>query len=274
MPRNGSGWAPTAFRRFVRSYPTSLCTSLVEMDQGFAYLKGLGNREHPNCLACEVVGTALADWLGAETLDWDIYAVKREDEIPILEGRVQEGGSFVTRAEQTGVTWSGDEEDLTKLSNPSAISKLVVLDTWFRNCDRHAPDGLRINRDNVLLVRDTNTKKQYRLLAMDFTHAFSCGHELTRRMSYIEYVKDESVYGLFPEFVRFLDITEMDACAERLNEITSEEIGAIMQLIPDEWHVSRDVKASWSSLLLNRARFLADSIVDLVEPQRKLALGD
>src|SRR5260370_39561213 len=106
MPLNGDGWAPTTFRRFVRSFGSALGTAFVETEQGFGYLKGLGNREGPHALACELVGSCLAEWMGAATLDFCLMQMTPDDEIPFLSGgRVTPGATFVSRAEQTAFPW-------------------------------------------------------------------------------------------------------------------------------------------------------------------------
>jgi len=275
MSLNGSGWGPIAFKRFLKFYPTSLCTSLIETDQGFGYLKGLGNPEGPHCLSCELVGTSLADWLGAPTLDWSLLLIKRTDEIPIKDGhRILAGYSFITRAEPGATPWGGDEKELEKLANPAAITQLVILDTWTRNCDRFAPDGRRRNRDNVLFIRDTTTKKPYRLVAMDFSHAFTCGHELTKKMGDIDYVRDERLYGLFPEFRPFIARSTVTEIASKLGTFKAEDATAILGRIPSEWGLDANVRSAWGRLIVERARFLAANVENILTPQFDLNLGD
>ncbi len=275
MPLNGSGWTPTAFRRFAKYFPTSLCTALVETDLGLGYLKGLGNPEGPHCLACEFVGSSLAEWLGAPTLDWSILIVQPSDEIPIKDGqRIQPGSSFITRAERNAVTWGGDGDELLKLSNSETITELIILDTWFRNCDRYAPDGKRRNFDNVLFVREISRRKPYRLVAMDFSHAFTCGDELTKRLPYIEYVKDERVYGLFPEFRDHLRKDVIQSCAQKLGTFRSAVANDIVSRVPHEWGVSNEVRLAWINLICGRAHFLATNIETILSPQLDLQLGD
>src|SRR5689334_23757756 len=40
----------------------------------------------------------------------------------------------------------------------------------------------------------------YTTLFRSHTHAFTCGRELTRRISHLDRIRDNDVYGLFPGF--------------------------------------------------------------------------
>ena len=271
MPLNGSGWQPQKFVRFVKSFGSALRTCLVETDHGPGYLKGLGNPEGPHALACELVGTELADWLRLPTLDYAILTVQPNDDISIGENeRVNPGPAFITRREEFALPWGGDDGTLANISDVSVISKLVVIDTWLRNCDRHAPDGLRRNLDNVLLIKELGSRRALRLVAMDFTHAFTCGNELTKRISQIDHVNDQRVYGLFPEFRPWIDRRVVRACAKRLEELSADETSRIVRSIPHQWEVPDPVRASLTSFILNRARFLAAHIEEIIWTQMTL----
>lgn len=271
MPLHGSGWRPKAFVSFSRYFGSALSTALVETDQGLGYLKGLGNREGPHALACEFVGSCLADWLGLPTLDFALLEVKPEDEIPTgPSSRVAPGPAFISRSEPFAFAWGGDPYSLANLSNAEVISQLVVVDTWLRNCDRCAPDLGRRNRDNVLLLKEPHSKRALRLIAMDFTHAFTCGNELSRRLGFIEYIQDTKVYGLFPEFNDWLDRTQVRACADNLGRIDPAEVEQIVAQVPREWEISSELRHIWIRHIFERARFLARNIEELIWAQRDL----
>src|SRR5438132_6499286 len=148
-------WQPTTFLRFEEGLDTSMGTARIVTDAGPAYIKALGNRQGPHALACEWVGTQLAAWFGLPTFDFALMPIDASvDEILFLRGgRATSGTAFVTRA-TLGHTWGGTTEELDKLANPKAVSRLVVFDTWTRNCDRHPPDltQRRPNYDNVFLA--------------------------------------------------------------------------------------------------------------------------
>lgn len=103
-------WNPTTFLRFEEGLDTSMGTARIVTDAGPAYLKGLGNRQGPHPLACELVATNLAGWFGLPTFEYAIIEIDDSvDEIPFYRGgTVESGPAFVTRA-ATGHPWGGSE---------------------------------------------------------------------------------------------------------------------------------------------------------------------
>ena len=141
-------WQPTTFLRFEEAFPSSMQTARIVTDAGPAYIKALGNREGPHHLAIELVVTQLASWFGLPSFPFALMEIDADiDEIPFKGGGSAESGTaFVTRA-TAGHVWGGSSDELSKLVNPEAISRLVVFGTWMRNCDRHSPD-LSIRKPN------------------------------------------------------------------------------------------------------------------------------
>lgn len=219
-------------------------------------------------LACEWVGTLLARWLGLPTFDCAILVLDELDEVPFEGGgQAQPGPAFVTRAE-SGHPWGGTPAELELLDNPEDIARLVVFDTWTLNCDRH-PADLRTrapNRDNVFFSAEGATPERFRLVAMDHTHCFTCGRELTNRLATIERIKDERLYGLFPEFVAQLRVhrSVAEASAARLREFSAGVGSEIVATIPGEWQVSDGARTALLDLLAQRAEHLADNIMGML----------
>jgi hypothetical protein len=275
-------WEPTTIRRFVKGYPTSARTAVVVTDAGLGYLKAMGGPEGPHTLASEVIGTQLADWLGLPTLDWSIITVDEIDEIPFFDreghqtGLAQTGPAFITR-EEPGGTWSGGTRELGRLINPEDLARLVVFDTWVLNCDRYCPKRKgeigkpRVNRDNVFLSTKA-PQGRFRLKAMDHTHCFSCGQSWTRRLSEIDRIKDERVFGLFPPFRPFLDPEAVSQAVTRLATIDRSTVWRMAQRLPKEWEVSQPALDALIDLVLGRAAFVADNILRKIWPQLRLPL--
>jgi HipA-like kinase len=262
-------WNPTLVRRHIESYPTSVGTMQVSTDAGDGYLKAMGNPAGEHALACELVGTQLAAWLGLSVFDFAIVQVADVPDLPFANGgQAEPGPGFITRKEP-GETWGGSERELRMLINPEDISRLIVFDTWSLNCDRHAPDGIwKPNRNNVFLSEEA-PKGQLVLRAMDHTHCFTWGQEITRRIATIERVKDPRVYGRFPEFVDFLDQTVVQRAVVRLREASHGMLANIVHAIPPEWHVNDDGRNALTDLLLGRAAYVADHIMEWLWPQRE-----
>ena len=277
-------WQPQTVRRFVKGFPTSARTALVETDIGPGYLKAMGGPEGPHTLASEVVATQLASWFGLSTFDWAIVELDEIDEIPFLDkdgnqtGKASPGPAFITRAEP-GASWGGGERELKMLANPDDVSRLVVFDSWVLNCDRYSrprnnPTGrARINRDNVFLSEEAPTGK-FLLKAMDHTHCFTCGREWTKKLAHDDTMKDNRVFGLFREFRKYLNRDVVVQAAADLRGITRESVAEMTQFIPKEWEVPRAARNALIDLVVGRAIFVAETIESRLWPQGTLFTGD
>jgi hypothetical protein len=275
VSRKRTPWRPTTIKRFVKALSTSASTAIVETDAGQAYLKPMGPHEGPHILACEWVGTRLAEWFGLSTFEFAIIGVTDVDEIRLHRGGfAQSGPAFVTRAE-SGEPWGGSEAQLRKLVNPRDISQLVVFDTWTLNCDRHswpAGDALgnaRQNRNNVFLSEDAPAG-QLRLKAMDHTHCFTCGHPLSPRLARIDNVRDVRLFGVFPEFREFLDRKQVRKAVKRLREMDRAQVVALTEGIPKEWEVTGPTLRALNGFVVDRAAFVGETIEERIWPQREL----
>jgi hypothetical protein len=127
MPFNPQRWTPTTIERFIGSRPTGASIVIVDTDCGEGYLKGLGNESGPHALACELVGSLAADWIGLPTFDFAIIEVDDVDELQLAKGGlVQPGPAFISRR-APGFPWGGDSETLNRLSNRSDLTRLVIF---------------------------------------------------------------------------------------------------------------------------------------------------
>lgn len=272
-------WKPKTICRFLHALPTSASTAIVETDCGTAYLKAMGGNESPHSLACELIGTSLAKWLGLQTLDFTLIEVTNEDEIPLcneqneLIANASPGPAFVTRGE-VGDVWGGNDRQLKQLANPEDISRLVVFDTWTLNCDRHGPpEGTqsqkpRINLRNVFLSAEA-PPGQLILKAIDHNCCFTCGKTLTAaRLREVSRIKDKRVFGLFPRFRKRLKRPVVHAATARLAGIDKQVVASMMQEIPRQWDVRKEVQEAWTELIVGRARFVAATIEMRIWPQR------
>lgn len=261
-------WQPTMFLRFEEGLDTSMGTARIVTDAGAGYIKALGNRQGPHPLACEWVATQLARWFGLDTFDCALMAVDASiDEIPFLRGgHASTGTAFVTRA-VAGHTWGGTADELRELVNPNAVTRLVVFDTWTRNCDRHPPDlnQRKPNYDNVFLADEPKTGNgKVRLVAMDHTHCFTCGGDLDGKVAAIAAVKDDRLYGLFPGFETTVRQEEVEACASRLGQLDETSVGGIIESIPRDWEVGQEARKALAELICRRAEFVAGSILEKI----------
>jgi hypothetical protein len=265
-------WQPTYIQFAEEAFKTATETALVTTDAGKGYLKALGNRGGPHYLAADWVATHLARWLGLATFEFAILEVTDLDEVLFANGkRAEPGPAFITR-EMIGNTWGGGPDSLKNLVNPEDLGKLVVFDTWTRNCDRHPPDlsTRKPNLGNVYLsIEDVPPGKQ-RLIAMDHTHCFNCGRDLDKNLSRIDLVKDDKIYGLFPEFIPYMADSSLrpawEASVTQLNTLDRSEVDRIVRSIPDAWQVDPSGKTALTEQICQRASFVSSNFVRLIEP--------
>lgn len=263
-------WQPTTIRRPDKLFATATETVRVTTDAGPGFLKALGNRGGPQYLAADWLGTQLAAWLGLPTFEFIIIAVTPEDEIHFKNGLAQPGPAFITR-EQSGMTWGGTEDELNSLVNPEDIGKLVLFDTWTRNCDRYPPDinARKPNLGNVFLSNEDMEDGKFQLVAMDHTHCFNCGRDLNAQLANIDLVKDDRVYGLFPAFKPFIKPhwqALLDAVT-KLNTLDIQWVQGLIGAIPAEWQINAAGRAALATLVCHRASYTGETFIPLLEAQ-------
>ena len=272
MPLHGHGWKPAQITRPIKSIGTSTAPVRVEAELGDGYLKALGNPEGPHALARELVGSMLAEWLGLPTFDFSLIDVNDDDEILFARGgKAEPGPAFITRAVADGFQWGGSPRHLKSVVNRMEISGLVIIDTWTLNDDRCAPDRKKVHRDNVFLVQSQERKRGLQVVAMDFTHAFRGGQDINRRLANIENIRDEKIYGLFPEFESVLDREAVKRLATSLSGFRRTDAERIVRTVPAAWEVDKDGRHAMASLITQRAHFLAErieSMLSMLWPER------
>lgn len=253
-------WQATTIKRPDQAFKTATDTVRVTTDAGPGYLKALGNHGSPHYLAADLIGTQLADWLGLPTFEWAIVDVTPEDEITFIGGgHALPGPAFITR-EHSGMVWGGTTEELEALINPEDVGKLVLFDTWTRNCDRHPPDlnQRKVNRNNVFLSNEGLSDGQWRLMAMDHTHCFNCGRDLNAQLCHIDLVQDERIYGLFPEFKPLIHRHPrgVEEGLAQLVQLDRSWLEGVVNGIPNEWQVDAAGRAALVEQIQQRATFV------------------
>ncbi|MDR2438174.1 MAG: hypothetical protein LBE12_02230 [Planctomycetaceae bacterium] len=267
--KNSNLWRPTIIKQIERiNIESSTNPVLVVTDEDEGYFKVLGNREGPHVLACEYVGTSLAKLIGLATFEYCIFHFSGQPEITFPNGsNAQIGNGFMTKKE-SGEIWDGSEKMLAKIINKDDITKLVCLDTWVRNKDRYylqTNEYINCNLDNVFLSNES--KNGLILKAFDFTHAFVHGRDITKNI--IQDVKDNTIYGLFPEFNKFLKEDVARKTCEKLGKINKNCIEEIMTNIPREWEIESYVREVWIDFILQRAKYLSENFLLLIGLEKK-----
>lgn len=265
-----ANWQPTTFLRFIETVESSSRTAIIETDAGRAYLKAINNPQGVHVLACDLLGTQLARRFGLQTLDAAVLILAVDDEIPLDGGHAQKGPAFVTRGEE-GESLGG-EKALSKIENIDDLAKIIIFDTWTKNCDRYGP-GLgknstaRENRDNLFLSAEDAPDGQFILKPIDFGHIITCGRELTPRIANIDNIREERVYGNFPFFKNHVSRDRIIEESERLKTFGKENWQDLIANLPDDWNVNNETRQALDKFLAGRAGFLANEFSRLLPPE-------
>lgn len=274
-----SAWAPTKIRWVSDTLASSTGASRVETDRGPAFAKLCGNPEGQQALLCELVGTRAAAWLGLPTFEVAIVEVTEPSLVTYANGTTSLAGPAFVAREESGTTWGGTVAELAYAENPEVLSGLVVLDTWLLNCDRFRPEAGRTRRNtrNVFLSSREAARGKYRIVAMDHTHTFTCGSPFSTRLAHIDRVKDQRLYGHFPEFRPYLTHAAVRRFAARLQQMNRIVATKFVLGMPPAWEVSKEIRVALVEFLAGRAAFLApivrQMLVDQGELQPELELG-
>lgn len=264
-------WKPTKIRGLIQALPTGSEVLQVETDAGRAFVKVLGGKEGPHVLACELVGTRLAARLGLPVLDWMLLDYPGQPPFRLASGHMAKAGTAWLTRKVNGFVWGREAGDLKYIANHEDIARLVLLDQWTRNCDRYRPaPKLRVNANNVFLMREGAPEGRFILVAMDHTHVFTCGRPLTRDLAKIDFVRDETAFGLFPEFVGAFTRADALAAVEALSAVSNSVIHEIVASIPADWEVDAPIRAAMEDFLCQRRDWLAKVFVTSLFPQGEL----
>lgn len=271
-------WNPTTLQRVERVLATSMNTVVVVTDAGKGYLKALGNAQGEHALACELIGSSLAEWLGLPTLDFALVNIDATRDDVILDDdetkpirsrrRASSGPAFVTKAIESK-SWDGDPVALAELKNPESIAGLVLLDTWIGNPDRHPrrpPEPslstwTKPNLDNVMLALTPGKKPRRRIVAMDFSVCLYCRGGGLRPTYDDRLVRDDGIYGLFPAFEPFATPERLRPFLARMGQTRAlqQHVVDSISRVPTEWQVDARTSMALQQFLSTRAAYLADN---------------
>lgn len=259
-----TSWNPTQILQFEKKLESSTGVALIVTDQGKAYIKAMGNKEGSHVLACEWIGTRLANLIDIPTPDYAIIQVNDDDDdIPLGHGRqALPGPAFVSRALINNFAWRENEKALAEIENHETITDIVAFDTWIRNFDRCPPknSGRKPNYDNVIIAKAHPRTDKLRLFAIDHTHCFTRAGELRSDIQNIDNIRDIDTYGLFPEFSKFRDLERFKKTILKISSLEKEVIHSVIGSVPPEWGVNDDIRAALLNYLIQRAEFLVETL--------------
>jgi hypothetical protein len=112
-------------------------------------------------------------------------------------------------------------------------------------------------------------------LAIDHTHCFGTRNgELTERVKHLDIIREEAVFGLFPEFAPLLNREIVVQSLQDLATIKDSVVRTALGGIPREWNVTPKAKAALSELIIRRAAFVAQSLEAKLFAQQRIEFTD
>ena len=264
----GQNWQPTVVDRVIETFPTSTRVAKVKTDAGVGFLKGMGNPSGNQSLAMELVGSELAVQLGLFVPDFAIFDLA-EIEVPMQDhGFMTFGPAFISH-ENKCIPSDGSNLLVSKLADCDEIATLVMFDTWIRNLDRCPPaDYLDPSprRDNLCF---TPSGQKLKLMVIDQSHCFVEG-QLEDGLVGSEFVNDNRVYGLFPEFVQYITEAAVRRAAAAIASVDAATIAEIVNSVPKGWGPSQAIRDCWIERVISRQARVPTLVIDALLTQVQL----
>lgn len=261
----GRDWQPTVVTRVIEPILSSTCAVKVATDAGVGFVKGMGNPQGNESLAIELVGSELAALIGLKVPPFAIVAISGI-QIEMINGHpIKFGPAFVSKALQ-GSPSDAHGTFLAHLANPEHIPMLVVFDTWIRNIDRCPPSDYldpTPKWDNLFFAP---YKRRFEMVVFDHTHCFVEG-TLEDGLAGNQFVEDQRIYGLFPEFVPMLSEEPLLRACELIARVDVSTIKTIIASVPTHWGPSPGTRDRWADLIFERGQRLKDCVSSHLLPQ-------
>lgn len=269
--RCGQDWQPTVIKRVIDRYASSTEVVQVATDAGNAYLKGMGNSQGDESLACELVGSELAVLVGLTVPPFAVVELQDLGIETISGRRLTMGPAFLSQAQEKTITGDPAGSCLPRLRGRGDLALMIAFDTWVRNPDRCPPPGHLIpdpNRDNVMF---RSVDGWFELLAFDHTHCFT-ETDLETELEGTYFVDDNGVYGAFPEFMPYIGEAGLRSACNTIAGIDEEQVMAIIAAVPHRWGPSQAVRDRWVQQIINRAARVEEIVIPTLVNQGQLGL--
>lgn len=259
-------WRPQKVVRSIRPVKSSTEVIHVELDEGKAFLKGMGNPQGDECLAFEIIGTRLARLAGLFVPDYAIIEHNFLELTRISGHPVLHGPAFVSRALPGHPGGGGGF--LARSVNLYDIPLLVALDTWLANNDRCPPEDAldpSPNWDNIFFV--PLASGGYQMTVFDHTHCFA---ESTLEDALMDkaFEEDDRIYGAFDEFTDYLTESEIRRVCASIRAIDENAIAGVIETLPAQWGLGVAIREQLLEQILNRRDALERILINRLIPQR------
>jgi len=260
----GAECQPTTIVREIEIFESSCRPAKVATDVADGFIKGVGNPQGRSALISEVLAAELGTWFGLQIPPFAIVA-----NCPVRIQMLSHPGYiepplFFSKAVD-GTPRDGGDTFLRRLRRPGDIARLVVFDTWIRNCDRFM-EGSE-NSDNLLYAL-SEERGLYELVPIDHSHCFiDIDFENDLPGSVPNLINDHQIYGLYPEFIPFITADSVDSALADLTKLDREFVIECVNALPAEWMFTSGLRSQLVDLICGRAAFVVGNLRDwLVDP--------
>jgi hypothetical protein len=107
------------------------------------------------------------------------------------------------------------------------------------------------------------------VVALDHTSCF-VEEDLETGLEGPHFVDDERIYGLFPEFISYLDEASLRRAAGAVLRIDADTISEIVHSVPHEWGPTRQVRDRWAARIFERGEKVAERTVGRLVRQMQM----
>src|SRR5262249_55680933 len=233
-------WNPTKYRQSIR--PVVNSSSLViriQTDDGEAFLKAIHSELIcPEVLGCEWLGTHLAKRFGLQTFQISRIPIRGGDNVRLKKQSrtilAKAGPAIVTKSETGKDIWT-TKTIKSEILNPDDVNRLIVFDTWMRNCDRYlgTTGGSRRwdNPRNIFISENPDGTNVLKVI--DHGYILTCGHPIDPGLRHKEC--EQKIYGLFPQFVPMISCRRVNEISKELSTVQTSMWDDLLSEIPHQW---------------------------------------
>jgi len=265
----GTVCQPTIIQREIEKFPSSTSPVRVETDHGEGFIKGIGNPLGRPPLISELVAAELGTWFGLKIPPFAVIGAPQIEIIMQKNGMPMLPPLFFSLAVD-GTPRDGSDTFLSRLSDESDVSRLVIFDTWIRNWDRYF-DG-EDNSDNLLYARRSGDRR-YDLVPIDHSSCF-VEDDFTAQAAPENWVCDTNIYGKFPEFDDYINARSVNDAVTQLGALNRDFVDEIVNSVPPEWGLTRRAAISLVNLICGRAEYVVNTIAARLVDAPELNLGN
>lgn len=254
---------PIGYRKKLRGNSNA---HLISFNDGRDYVVKYFQERIGKMLSNEWVSYCLARFLGLPIPYAQMVEIPEEFILKVPELSNMENSKYQFASMYVQKTYNLHEvPDIHRIINDHQIANILVFDYWLYNMDR--------TRKNILLCEET--PNSYQLWIIDHAVAFgSSNWELAELETLPFEILESATHKFLATFVK--DEKEFFEAIETIQKIPIHLIEEIVELIPNEWMMSKKEKEAIVRNLVNRRKEVLPKLIQkfIKEVYQPLQLSD